>query len=158
MTSDGETAKTKVVDLKKLYNFVVDYFFIWIHLVKEKYVWISHILNLNFSNNLGWRNSKNESCTSQNLNNFIVDYFLIWIRLESQTLILSLIEYNMRRNIYYRHKRVWGAAVRAEMREAKVAGSNPSHLEALEKMPDLRACGCPVGPYGIKKNFCYFFA
>jgi hypothetical protein len=27
-TSDGETTKTKAVDLKKLYNFVVDNFFI----------------------------------------------------------------------------------------------------------------------------------
>ena len=42
------------------------------------------------------------------------------------------------------------------MREAKVAGSNPSHHETLEKMPDLRVCGYPVGPYGIKKNFAIF--
>jgi hypothetical protein len=28
MTSDGETSKTKVADLKKLCNFVVDNFFI----------------------------------------------------------------------------------------------------------------------------------
>jgi hypothetical protein len=28
MTSDGETIKTKVVDFEKLYNFVVDNFFI----------------------------------------------------------------------------------------------------------------------------------
>jgi hypothetical protein len=32
MTSDGETAKIKVIDLEKLQNFVVDNFFIWIHL------------------------------------------------------------------------------------------------------------------------------
>ena len=41
MTSDGDTTKMKVVDLKKLWNFVVDNFFIWIHLVMENYVWIS---------------------------------------------------------------------------------------------------------------------
>ena len=29
MTSDAETTKTKVVDSKKLYNFVVDDIFIW---------------------------------------------------------------------------------------------------------------------------------
>jgi len=32
MTSNGETANTKVVDLEKLCNFVVFNFFIWIHL------------------------------------------------------------------------------------------------------------------------------
>jgi hypothetical protein len=32
MTSDGETTKIKVVYLQKLYNFVVDNFFIWIRL------------------------------------------------------------------------------------------------------------------------------
>ena len=35
MTSDGQTAKTKVVDLKKLWNFVVDNFFIWNHPVMK---------------------------------------------------------------------------------------------------------------------------
>ena len=40
MTSDGQAAKTKVVDLEKLYNFVVDNFFIWIRLG-------SSIINLN---------------------------------------------------------------------------------------------------------------
>jgi hypothetical protein len=28
-TLDGEMTKTKVVDLKKLYNFIIDNFFIW---------------------------------------------------------------------------------------------------------------------------------
>ena len=32
MTSDGETTNIKVVDLKKLSNFIVDNFFIRIHL------------------------------------------------------------------------------------------------------------------------------
>jgi hypothetical protein len=35
--SDGETAKTKVVDLKKLYNFVVEHFFISIRLELNTY-------------------------------------------------------------------------------------------------------------------------
>jgi hypothetical protein len=47
-SSNREMITTKVVDLKKLCNFVVDNFFIWNHLVKESYVWISHIWNLNF--------------------------------------------------------------------------------------------------------------
>jgi hypothetical protein len=36
VSSDGEMTKTKVVDLEKLCNFVVDNFFIWNHLVKKK--------------------------------------------------------------------------------------------------------------------------
>ena len=35
MTSDGETTRTKDVDPKKLYNFVVDDIFIWIRLEPE---------------------------------------------------------------------------------------------------------------------------
>jgi hypothetical protein len=35
MTWDGEMTKTKVVDLQKLYNFVIDIFFTWIHLCFE---------------------------------------------------------------------------------------------------------------------------
>ena len=38
MTSDGETTKTKVIDLKKLNNFAVDNIFIWNHLAKDNYV------------------------------------------------------------------------------------------------------------------------
>ena len=47
MVLDGEMTKMKVADLEKLYNFVVDNFFIWNHFVKENYVWISQIWNLN---------------------------------------------------------------------------------------------------------------
>ena len=32
MTSNGETTKIKIVDLEKLWNFVVDNFLIWIRL------------------------------------------------------------------------------------------------------------------------------
>jgi hypothetical protein len=37
MTSEGETTKTKLVDLEKLCTFVVDNFFIWNDLSNEKY-------------------------------------------------------------------------------------------------------------------------
>jgi hypothetical protein len=44
MISDGETTNTKVVDLEKLCNFVVN-FFIWNHLANENYFWIfSHLI------------------------------------------------------------------------------------------------------------------
>jgi hypothetical protein len=39
MISDGETPKTKVVDLEKLCNFIVDNFFIWNHLLLQNVVW-----------------------------------------------------------------------------------------------------------------------
>ena len=45
---DEEMTKIKVVDLKKLHNFVIDNFLIWNYFVKENYVWISKIWNLNF--------------------------------------------------------------------------------------------------------------
>ena len=48
MTLDGETTKMKVVDLKKFWNFVVDNFLIWSHLVKENYVWIFKNLKFEF--------------------------------------------------------------------------------------------------------------
>jgi len=67
MTSDGEMTKTKVVDLKKLYNFVVDNFFIWNHLSMKKSREFAHIWNSNFSNDLGWRNNQNKSCSSQKI-------------------------------------------------------------------------------------------
>ena len=58
-TSDVKTTKIKVVGLEKFWNFVVDNFLIWNHLVNENYVWIS-----NFVNGLGWGNNQNESCRS----------------------------------------------------------------------------------------------
>jgi hypothetical protein len=41
MTSDGQTVKMKVVDLEKLWNFIVDNFLIWNNLVMKNYVRIS---------------------------------------------------------------------------------------------------------------------
>ncbi len=35
--------KVKVIDLDELYNFIVDNFFIWNHLLPKK-IWISYIL------------------------------------------------------------------------------------------------------------------
>jgi hypothetical protein len=39
MTSDGETTKIKVIDLEKLWNFVVYNYFIWNHLLLQNIVW-----------------------------------------------------------------------------------------------------------------------
>jgi len=47
-TSDGETPKTKVVDLENLCNFVVVDVFNWNHLFMENYSWISSHLKFKF--------------------------------------------------------------------------------------------------------------
>jgi hypothetical protein len=56
MASDGKTTKTKVVDLQKLYNFVVDNFFIWIRLESQtlisssvQHMWVQRISNIDTS-------------------------------------------------------------------------------------------------------------
>ena len=64
--------KAKVIDLKKLYNFVVDKFFILNHVSNENYVWISHIWNSKFSNNFGWRNDQNNVVDLDYIHNFTV--------------------------------------------------------------------------------------
>jgi hypothetical protein len=45
MTSSGETLNMKVVDPKKLWNFVVYNFFIWNHIVNEIQIWKSNFVN-----------------------------------------------------------------------------------------------------------------
>ena len=55
----------KIVDLQKLWNYVVDNFLIWNHLIMQNYVWISKIWNSNFSNDLKWENFLNENCRSR---------------------------------------------------------------------------------------------
>jgi hypothetical protein len=40
MILEGGVTKTKVVNLEKLCNFIVENFFIWNHLSNENYVWI----------------------------------------------------------------------------------------------------------------------
>ena len=63
--SHEKITKIKVINLEKLYNFVVDNFFIWDYFMKENYVGISQNWNLNFSNDLRWRNNWNESYRSR---------------------------------------------------------------------------------------------
>ena len=46
--SHEKFSKIKVVDLVEIYNFYVDDFFIWHHLVFENLVWISHFLKFKF--------------------------------------------------------------------------------------------------------------
>ena len=46
--SDEEMTKIKVIDFDELYNFVVDDFFIWNHLVFKNVVWSCHNLKFKF--------------------------------------------------------------------------------------------------------------
>jgi hypothetical protein len=63
----------KDVVLEKLFNFIVENHFIWNNLIKEIYVWSFQIWNLNFVNDLGWRNYQNER--HKNHNNCRVDTY-----------------------------------------------------------------------------------
>ena len=45
MTSDGKTLNIKVVEIEKLWNFVVHNFFIWNHLSSQNMVCIYQIWN-----------------------------------------------------------------------------------------------------------------
>ena len=48
MSSDGKSTKTKVGDLDENYNFVVDDFFIWNHLMSQQYDWSFDNLKFEF--------------------------------------------------------------------------------------------------------------
>jgi hypothetical protein len=74
-----ETTNTKVANLKKLYNFVVDNFFIWSHPVKETMfeflkfkIWI-------FKMTLNGETTNMKVIDLKKLCNFIVDNFSIGI-------------------------------------------------------------------------------
>ena len=63
--SDGEATKTKVVDLKKLCNFVVDNFSIWNHLSNRNYIWFLKFKIWIFQITSDEENTQNKSCRSQ---------------------------------------------------------------------------------------------
>jgi hypothetical protein len=87
MTLDGETTKIKVVDPKRLYNFVADNFLIWNHLVKENYIWIFKNLKFEFLNTLDGQTAKTKVIDLKKIWNFIVDNFFIWNHLVKQSYI-----------------------------------------------------------------------
>lgn len=82
--SDEEITNTKVVALHKLHNLVISNFLVLVNFGHQQALLISWIWILNFSNNLGWRNYLNESCSWQPKKNFIVDNFYIWIILSTK--------------------------------------------------------------------------
>jgi hypothetical protein len=56
-----------------------------IYLSMKNYVWSSHIWNLKFSKNLGWRNDK--GIDLEQLYNFVVENFFIWNHLSKKNYI-----------------------------------------------------------------------
>ncbi len=79
--SDEEMTKIKVIDIHELYNFLVDDFFSWNHLVFKNFVWNSHNLKFKFkllkqSHIAKW--PKTKVVDIDDLDNFVVDNFFIW--------------------------------------------------------------------------------
>jgi len=75
--SDGDATKTKVINLEKLCNFVVDNFFIWNHLSFKNYVWILTFEIQNFQTTSDGQMTKTKVVDLEKLCNFIVDHFFI---------------------------------------------------------------------------------
>ena len=70
--------KIKVIDLDELYNFVVDDFFSWNHLVFENIVWSCHIFKFKFKlfkQMLYRKMTKIKVVNIGMLYNFVVDNF-----------------------------------------------------------------------------------
>jgi hypothetical protein len=81
MTLYDKTTKIKVVDLKKLWNFVVDNFFIWTHFDSQKLNLSMPNLKFKFCKLTRMKKSaKMKVVELQKLFNFVVDKFFIWIR------------------------------------------------------------------------------
>ena len=81
ISSDEEITKIKVLDLDELFNFVVDDFFNWNHLVFENVVWSCHIFKFKFKlfkKILYIKMTKLKVVNLDKLYNFIVDIFSIW--------------------------------------------------------------------------------
>jgi hypothetical protein len=70
--------KIKIIDLRKLLNFVVDNFIIWIHFVKENYDWIFKFEFQNFQTTSDGETTKMRVVDLEKLWNFVVDNFFIW--------------------------------------------------------------------------------
>jgi hypothetical protein len=77
--SDGETTNMKGIDLEMLYNFIVGNIFIWNHLSKKNYVWISSNLKFEFFKRPQMdKPPLRKLQTSKSYKNFVVDNFLVW--------------------------------------------------------------------------------
>jgi hypothetical protein len=81
---DGEVTKTKVIDIEKLCNFVVDNFFIWNHLSNENYVWFLKFKIWIFQMTSDGETPKIKVVDLKKLCNFVVHNFLIWNHLSNE--------------------------------------------------------------------------
>ena len=81
MNSDEEMIKTKDVNLDEFFNFVVDEFFIWNHLLAQNSIWSSQNLKFKFQiiqTKCDGEMSKTKVIDIEKLCNFVVDNFFIW--------------------------------------------------------------------------------
>jgi hypothetical protein len=74
--TNGQMIKIKVVHIEKLWNFVVEFFLIWITFVNEKYHWIFEIWKFEIFEN--GETFKIEVVDLEKLWNFVVYNFFIW--------------------------------------------------------------------------------
>ncbi len=83
----------KVIDIDELFNFVVDNFFSWNHLVFENIVWSCHIFKFKFKlfkKKLHRKVIKIKVIDLDELYNFVVDDFFSWNHLVFENVVLKL--------------------------------------------------------------------
>ena len=88
----GKMTNIKVADLDKLYNFVVDNFFIWNHLLCKKIIWISYIIKFKFyivQSNSDGEMTKRKLVDLNEFYNFVFGNVFIWVHLVLKILIPS---------------------------------------------------------------------
>jgi hypothetical protein len=85
-TREGET-----IDLKKLYNFEVDRFFIWSHLSKENCIKVLTFEIQKFQTTSDEEIIKTKSIDLKRLYNFVGDNIFIWIHLGFQKIKIGWI-------------------------------------------------------------------
>jgi hypothetical protein len=82
--SDGEATETRVVDLEKLCNFVVDNLFIWNHLYNKNYVWFLKFKIWIFQITSDGETPKAKVVDLEKSCNFAVGNFFIWNHLAKE--------------------------------------------------------------------------
>ena len=92
MNLDEKVIKTKVVNLDEFFNFVVDEFFIWNHLLAQNSIWIFQNLKFKFwivEKKFDGEMAKTKVVDLDGFNKFVVDNFFIWSCVLSQNRLLS---------------------------------------------------------------------
>jgi hypothetical protein len=89
MTLDGQPTKIKVVDLKMLWNFIVDNFLIW-HILSSKTTFEFPKFEIQILyTTLDGETTEMKFVDLEKLWNFVVDNVFIWLCLGTQTINLN---------------------------------------------------------------------